>query len=353
MSKYLHFLAASDFHVGGMLKVLVDPLKWQIREINKVYQYALANSIKHLFVPGDLSHTPTLTYEELVALLTLLLTYDGSINTYYSLGNHDVESVKKSSMDLLKVLADSGFFKTFKVYKQPEVVKIDGVNVAFLPFPHLKVPESSKPPLVFAHIDTEGAIGDNGRPLKGGHDSELIRQPGDYIISGHLHKHQLLKKKRILYVGSLYQTNFGESFPKGFLECKAKYVDGKLKVKYEQINNNQDFILDTKIISSNEDWDSLDLSQHVRYKVLIDEGLVVPKHVTDKIRNIVSIAALSKKSKVQMEEIINKTHSIPVSHNIKITSGLSEYLKKSDLDPANIKKARALAKEAAHSLGLL
>lgn len=352
----LHGVVSSDWHMEGMIKVLREPLPYQLREINKVYEYALTNSISHLFVPGDLCHKPNMDDDTLLALITLLLSFDGPITTYYTLGNHDVESVKKSSLDVLAAIAEAGFFKTFKVFKQPALKKIDGVNVAFMPFPHNVVPKSSKPPLVFAHIETAGAIGDNGRPLKSGHDSDFVRQPGDFIITGHLHQHQFLKQKRVLYVGSLYQTNFGEQLPKGFLDVKARYVNGNLKVSYEHINSKPNFTLETKVISSAEDWETLADNQHVRYKVLVEEGLVVPKGLNDKLRNIISISGLGKASKVSMERMIAENSGMVTTANnlptFKLTTGLKRYVKEAGLNPSQIKRAQSLAKEAAASLGL-
>lgn len=350
----LHCVASSDWHLEGMKKVLTDPLPYQIREINKVYEYALTNSIEHFFVPGDLCHTPSMTDQTLIALIALLLTHDGSIHTYYTLGNHDVSSIKASSLDVLASIADAGLFKTFHLYKQPTVATIENVQVAFMPFPHNVVPTTSRPPLVLAHIETAGALGDNGRPLKSGHESDFIRQPGDYIISGHLHQHQFLKKKRVLYVGSLYQTNFGESLPKGFLDVTAKYVKGNLVVNYKHINSHPDFVLETKVISSDQDWKDLDDCNSVRYKLLVEEGIVVPKLLTAKLTNIISIAGLEGNTKVSMEDVANDTiratsHSLPV---FKITTGLKHYAKQAGLDPKQLRRAQSLAKDAAGQLGL-
>jgi hypothetical protein len=353
----LNFISASDFHLGGMKKVLSNPLPYQMREITKVYDYALGNSIPNLIVPGDLCHTPNMDDDELLAVLTLLLSYDGHINTRYIIGNHDVESIKKSSVDVLAAIADAGFFKTFKIYKQPTVEKLDGVHVAFMPFPHTEVPKCPKPPLVIAHIEAAGAIGDNGRPLKTGHDEDFKRQPGDFIVTGHLHQHQFLKAKRILFVGSLYQTNFGEALPKGFLNIKAKYASDKLVVNYEQIDSKPNFILETRVISSNEEWKDLEDSNHVRYRILVEDGLVVPKKINEQLKNIISITGLSKKTKLSVEGLVDAHEGRMTSAQnlpqFKITTGLKAYVKQAGLSDKKLKRAQSLAKEAAQHLGLL
>lgn len=352
----LHCVIASDFHLEGMQKVLKNPLPYQIREIDKVYQYALSNSIEHLIVPGDLTHVPNMTDDTLLALITMLLKMDDSVKTWYIAGNHDLESVKSSSLDVLSAIAEAGFFKNFQVFKQPAVKKIEGINVAFMPFPHTVVPECSKPPLVIAHVETAGAgsivMGDNGRQLRGGHDSGLSRQPGDFLVSGHIHQHQFLKKHRAIFVGSLYQTNFGEALPKGFLDLTAKYSNGKLAVSFEHINSNPNFILETKIVSSNEDWKDLEDNGSVKYKILVEEGLVVPKKITDQLKNIISITGLTKKSKVATDDVLEAVTSANNLPTFKITTGLKHYLKQAGHDPKQLKRAQSLAREAASHLGL-
>lgn len=351
----LHAVVSSDWHLMGMSKVIKNTCSQQFAEIKKVYEYALENGIKHVIVPGDLSHIPKLGDDEFIALLSLLLTYSDYVTTYYICGNHDVEHKHKTALDILWVIASTGMIKNFYVYKQPTVKKIDGVYVNFMPFPATEVLPTKKPPLVVAHIETAGAIGDNGRPLKHGH--EIKRQKGDFIVTGHLHKHQFLKKKRILYVGSLYQTNFGEDLPKGFLDLKARYKDGELIVKYEYVINKPNFVLETKLIRSQEDWNSLKREESVRYRVFVDDGIVIPKKITQDLTNIIQLSGLSKKSVVEMEQLIKEGQALPSASfssipQLKITHGLKRFLKKNNLDKKTCKIAVTLAKEAANSLGI-
>ena len=343
----LNAVFTSDWHIGGLGKVLKNPLPYQLVEIEKAYLYAQKHSIDQVIVPGDLCHTPNMREDELMGLLTLLLKYDGHITTHYILGNHDVESTKKTSLDLLSTLIDAGLFKTFHIYKTPTVKVLKGVTVAFMPFPHLTVPVTEKPPLVVAHIETAGALGDNGRKMKGGHD--IVRQPGDYIVSGHLHLHQFIKAKRTLFVGTPYQTNFGESIPKGFVKLSAKYSKGKLKVEHEFIKQKPNFVLETKVIKSNEDWQTL--SENVRYKLMLDEGIVVPKDIMAKLQNIVSLTALNKNS-LNHEEYNSSDVAVDLP-SFKITTGLKSYLKASGHDSDHIQRAHSIAKEAATHLGIL
>lgn len=345
----LRGVVTADLHLGGMGRVLQDSINKQITEIHKVYKYALENGIKHVFIPGDLSHLPRLDEHALISLITLFLTYDDHINTYYIMGNHDVAHRHSTALDLLKAISEGGMFKRFKVYSTPALEKIDGVDVAMIPFPYTEVIKDKRPPLVFAHIETVGALGDNGRPLKTGHEDDFKRVPGDFIISGHLHHHQYLKKKRIVYAGSLYQTNFGEALPKGFLDFSSKYVNGALKVVVEHIPSQPNFVLETKIISSDSEWSSLEKDESIRYRLFIDEGIVVPKGLTSTNKNIISIQGVSKNVKVSMESIqAGEVRAVTIQDlpKFSLKTGLVKFLSVKGLDKAETKRGMNLVKEA-------
>ena len=349
----LHGIVTSDWHLGGMTKIFANPTEKQMVEIHKPYQYAIEHSIEHLFMPGDVADTASLSEHDLLALVKLLLTYDEHVTTYLILGNHDIESIKKTSMDILKVMSESGMFKRFKIFFKPELKRIEGINVCFMPFPHTKVLEATKPPLVFAHIETVGALGDNGRPLKAStHEgNEFERQPGDFIFSGHLHQQQYLKNKRISYGGSLYQKNFGEAMPKGFLDFTAKYVQGKLVVTQEVINSHPNFTLETVLIQASKDWDALSKDPNIRYKILIGEGVVVPRDITTNFPNIVYLNGASSRTKVNMDGTIdNGSQTLKDLPTFSLTTGLSKYLREAELNPRQIKRAKQWVKEARESV---
>lgn len=350
----LHGIVTSDWHLMGMNSVFKDPLSRQLNEIHKIYRYAADHSIEHIFVPGDMSDVAFLDDRTLIAIITLLLTYDQHFETHYMVGNHDVAHTTKTSMDVLKVLADSGFFKRFHLYSQPTTKKIDGVYCTFMPFPFEQVPVSEKPPIVFAHLEVAGAIGDNGRPLKHGNDEKFIRQEGDYVFSGHIHQHQILAKKRFAYCGNPYQKNFGEALPKGWIDFKAKYVNGELKVQPTFVANRPDFILETKVITCSDDWGTLSKEENIRYKILTEEGVIVPKNIQRDFPNIVYLRGAGKSVKVNMEqeEGTDSSSTIKDLPKFNVTTGLKTYLKSAEMDKKQVVRARSLVAEARHALGM-
>ena len=349
----LEALVSSDWHFEGMLKSLgVNSVDKQILEVRKVFEYAVEHGIQHVFVPGDVTDKPTMSDRTLITLISLLLEFDNSLHVYMLYGNHDTESVNKTSLDVLKVLAENGFFKQFKLFRNPETIKVDGINVCMMPYPHQKVLKSAKPQLVFAHIETAGAVGDNGRELRV-HEDKFIRQEGDYVISGHIHQHQVLRAKRFTYCGSLFQRNFGEALPKGFIKIVAKYSGGELKVIPTFINSHPNFILETKLITEQSDWETLVQDENIRYKILVGDGITVPRDVTREFPNIVYLNSSSSRTTITTDgQNIEGGVTIKDLPTFRISTGLSNYLKQSTLERAGRNRAKALVKEAMSALNI-
>ncbi len=353
----LEGVITSDWHLTGMYKPLgARAPELQFAEINKVYNHATANGLDKVFVPGDLCDSPVMDEENFIRLLTHLIMWDSEVETYYMRGNHDVEHKFKTSLDVLNVLVEGGMFKRLRILNQAETLKIDGVNVSFLPWPSFEAPEAKdgRGRLIFAHIETAGAIGDNGRKLKGGNEDKVIRSANDYIVSGHIHQYQEMKKKRLTYVGTLYQKNFGESLPKGFLEFKAGYKKGddKLQFKHSFIDSKPNFILENLVIKDQADWDKIKKDPNIRYKLFVDRtaGILVPKNLTQMYPNIVHITGVNTAS-MSIEEVVEAARgaSAQVGDLPKFnpTTGLKSFLKREGVtDKAAHKKARSLVREA-------
>lgn len=344
----LRGLVTSDWHLdGGLTRIFpLNSLEKQLREIEKVFQYAVENDIRHIFIPGDLSDKARLSETTLIALVTLLMKYDKHVSAWYSLGNHDVAHVGKTSLDVLKMFADSGVFKNVHLFSTPETMEIDGVTVGFVPFPHKAAPKTKRPKLVFAHVEEPGAMGDYGVPLRSA-SMKLSRGEGDYVFSGHLHTYQVLKKARMVYNGALYQKTFGESVNKGFVEFQAKYKAGELLVRHDFINNKPQFRLDTVKIEESTDWDKLEHGEHVFYRIYLGEGVVAPKDIVREFPNIVQLNGTTYRGGNSIE-----TEKMAVEDIPKITplTGLVDYLMRYELTKREIKVAVGMVKEAIKQL---
>lgn len=316
-----------------------------LHEIEKIFKYCVENDIRHMFMPGDISDKARLDEETFIALVTLMLKYDPYITFYYILGNHDVAHVGRTSIDVLKVFAENGGFKNVKIFTKPEVMTIDGVRVGFVPFPYTRLDvEDQKPTLIFAHIEEAGALGDNGLALKSQH-LRLERNKGDFVFSGHLHTFQVLKERRVVFNGAPYQKTFGEQGKKGFVEFKARYDDtGRLQVKHQFINNHPEFTLVNMTINEDADFDKLEQSEGMLYKITLGEGVIAPKGITRDFPNIVMLNGVSYKGRSNID--VREKMSADDIPKITPLTGLVKYLSKYELSKEETRRAVCMVKEA-------
>ena len=331
------FLVSSDFHIGSMTNIFNDALKKQITEIHKLYSYAIENGIRYIIIPGDLTDTTVLKNHEVIELIRLFAQYDDSVETHYVMGNHDYHSSHRSSVDVLKHLAEEEMLVNLHIHTEPKCIKLGGININFVPYPHTERPNKKGNCINFVHMDTAGGVDDNGYQPKIKH--EFKYSESDITISGHIHKHQELKKGTWIFCGNLYQKKFDETSVKGFMHCTAKMSDG-LKFSFKFVPSRPEFTLKTVRLKSVNDIKKLETGPHIAYKLEPDEGVLLPSDIGT-THNV-----------VQIKNKFNAPAATITSTNSNLRSGLKKYLINCGLTDDQVKTAISNVKEAinVHSL---
>lgn len=347
----LEALSSSDWHLEGMKKHFVDATRRQLAEVDRIYQYAVNKGIRHVFIPGDLSETPHMSYSTYMQLLLFFKKYDGVIETHYIGGNHDRSDRESTSCDLLKTLVDMGFYKTLNVHLEPKQDRIDGTLVNFCAWPCPATLSEGEGSLNFAHITMSGAIGDNGRPLRTSHDFGTDER--DYTISGHIHQYQHMREKRVIYNGNPYQKNFGEALPKGFVHFKATTNKKTVEVKHRFIDNRPQFQLETVYIESPKDFQQLQATDSKRYRLFVADDVIVPKDLRIQFPNItgtITVVASDTGKAVETVELEKGVYT-PVTR-IRPETGLKEFLSGEGHSKKEIRQAQEMLREAKNHIGL-
>ena len=332
-------IATSDWHLEGLDKYYGDEgVDIQLSEIDKIYMYAVRRGIKHIFVPGDITHRYTMRDSTKSKLLQFFVRYDGVVHTHYIGGNHDRADAQSTSMDLISSLCEWQFLKTLHIYLVPQQLQIDGIVCNMLPHPSTEYLKSSKPALNFIHTEIEGALGDNGRPLRV--HNELRIPSRDFIIGGHIHKQQVVGPRKVLN-GAPYQLNFGEELPKGFLIFDARYVGRRLKVAHKFINRIPQVVFETKLISEQQEFAELEVNRFKLYRLICD-GVTVPTNLRVNVPNVAQIRSsqlpVGDKQVVAAPSLCN-----PVR-------GLRKFLEQRNMSTTDVKKCGALLKTALQEL---
>ncbi|QJT70992.1 Metallophos_2 domain-containing protein [Vibrio phage vB_VcorM_GR7B] len=337
----LDYVGIGDPHLDKLYnKFGEEAIPLQMAELRKPCDYALENGIKTVIYLGDTADNPRLSYQAQIALQDHLFKYDKKgLEQHIILGNHDVEAEDYHALETIQNLIKNGAFKNVVLYEKPEQVWIDGVPFNFLPFP-AKEPLDKTNAINIAHIERPGALRDNGMRIQKGGIEEDSRD--DVWDVGHLHTPQ--QQGRTVYAGTLFQTNFGESLPKSFLHCSAKYDAKKNKIKrtFQRIAVDPAFKFFNLEVNELADLKQIEKNPLYLYKVFANTEMELPKNLMAKYPNVIQTLGFS--SKEELKDLMD-TSTAKITHDVR--DGLDDYLKETrGFNEDQIKRAHTLLDEA-------
>lgn len=328
-------------HLFGVEK----SLELQFDEWCKSADYALKHGIKYWFQLGDVADKPRLSEEARVTLLRFMLKYDGQLEMHWLLGNHDTEYDGYHSMQFFEEMAKKGLFKTTHIHCKPTQLVLGKVPVNIMPFPAtVPIPyKKGGETINLGHFERPGAIRDNGTKMDMNHG--VPHKEKDWWWLGHLHTQQ--KLGRSWFVGTPYQTNFGESLPKGFGHAKvARLSSGKLKVEQEFIQTKPAFTLHNLKIEKASDLKQISSDPLKLYKVVVKRGVELPYDVGARHANVVNNVVTYKTDK-QADTLLSDTVT---EIKFGLTDNLTPELKKRGHSKADRKRGEQIVNEIVESL---
>lgn len=224
-------IACSDIHVPAYngIDELKESLSLFIDECKKIVKEEGSESVR-IVVCGDIFHSKiSITNESIMAVDWFFKQLDEVCKTYIVIGNHDFIMNNTNRMDSLSPLFEIGNYKQV-VFLDKELGYKSGIydddNVrwclysSFTGFntPDIKMKRESdgnddeKTYVGLIHGDVNGAISVTNYVTENGLDPGVF-EDCDFVIAGHIHKIQEIKKNgvRVVYCSSITQKNFGES----------------------------------------------------------------------------------------------------------------------------------------------
>lgn len=204
---------------------------------------------------GDFFHTKARAYAPHViqALLRIKDIHKTGLKHYMLIGNHDMVAPNTTMNSILFVFSDYAKIIPDYYFIDYENTRLHFLSYTSTVFENFILAEDKKNILI-THLDIIGFTMSNGFSAKTGFTKEHFKG-FDLVISGHYHKHQ--QQGNIVYIGSPYQTNFGEANQKhGFItldleDASWEYHESPEAPKYQ-----------TYTVSTLEELDRLDISNN-------------------------------------------------------------------------------------------
>ena len=250
-------IACSDIHIPSLKGIdeLKETLTVFIEKCKKIVKDEDGPENVRIVVAGDIFHNKlAITNESILCAHWFFSELDKICKTFIVIGNHDFLMNNTGRVDSLSPLFEIGSYK--QVYfldkdlgLQSGIYKDDNIAwCLYSSFTGFNTPDinvhkeaekgTDNPAEIYVgviHGDVNGAITTTNRVTENGLDPGIF-DGCDFVIAGHIHKRQEIKKNgvRIVYCSSIRQRDMGESINgHGFVvwdtedaeDIEYKYVD--------------------------------------------------------------------------------------------------------------------------------
>ena len=249
---------------GGLSNYLPEPDKYVMSEVQRVIDWARKKGVTVIYFAGDICDNGRMSYEGMTAF-TKCIRKNKDIDFVAYLGNHDKDgrdSDAGHSMQIIEMMK----IKNLRVITEDTYLDYGKTKVKVCPWPSTAFDSGV---LNFGHTEVYGSKGDSGREMN---DDGLTKSKA-VTLMGHLHTPH--RVRNTYYVGTLYQTNFGEPEGKGFQYIEWNSVDDH---EITQIPFKPTYRLLNCVVESQEDIKALSKDPCDLIKLVVKDGadVVVP-----------------------------------------------------------------------------
>lgn len=250
-------IACSDIHIPSLKGIdeLKETLTVFIEKCKKIVKDEDGPENVRIVVAGDIFHNKlAITNESILCAHWFFSELDKICKTFIVIGNHDFLMNNTGRVDSLRPLFEIGsynqvYFLDKELGLQSGIYKDDNIAwCLYSSFTGFNTPDinvhkeaekgTDNPAEIYVgviHGDVNGAITTTNRVTENGLDPGIF-DGCDFVIAGHIHKRQEIKKNgvRIVYCSSIRQRDMGESINgHGFVvwdtedaeDIEYKYVD--------------------------------------------------------------------------------------------------------------------------------
>jgi DNA repair exonuclease SbcCD nuclease subunit len=222
----------SDIHLGlgqnskEWHKIALEFAKWASQEYKE-------REISEIIIAGDIFHNRSEISVETLSVAKQFFDYFKEFTIYMSSGNHDSFFKENSKVNSISIFDNWDNIKVIDI----EPLTLDtnySKKIGIIPW-GTKLDNMPKCDIMFSHLEITSFYMSGYKICEHGFSYKDLFKNSPYIISGHFHKrdHRKFEKGEILYLGSPYQHNFGDTN-----DDRGIYVFDIKENTFEFIENN-------------------------------------------------------------------------------------------------------------------
>ena len=212
--------------------ITLEYAEWLKREL-------IARDIKDIIIPGDVLDDRNEISVTTLHMLPQFFKILDCFNIIIVVGNHDCYYSKRSDIHSLGVLNS---WENITVVDKAVNVNLHERNITFCPW-NTPIEEITKSDIIFGHFDIQSFKMGGTKICEHGIKSADLLQKAKLIVTGHYHitQERVYSNGSILYLGSPYELNWGESnTPKGFYiiditDYSYEFVENKFSPKHRKV----------------------------------------------------------------------------------------------------------------------
>jgi DNA repair exonuclease SbcCD nuclease subunit len=199
----------SDIHIGlgqdspMWHKSVLEFAEW----VKELYSQ---KGINDIIIPGDIFHNRNEISVNTLNIAKEFFSILKDFRIFISTGNHDCYYKDRSDVNSISML--DGWDNIVIIDKKPIIISADNKTISLIPW-GTELNDIPKSDICFGHFEIQSFYMNSFKVCDHGFESQTLLDKSPLVLSGHFHKRELRKydKGKILYIGSPYQQNFGDT----------------------------------------------------------------------------------------------------------------------------------------------
>ena len=197
--------------------------------------------INDIIILGDVFHNRTEISVTTLDVAKKFFDYFKDFNVYILAGNHD--SFYKDNSKVNSISIFDGWNNIKVIDKEPFLLKIANKQTLLVPW-GTSYDDITNCDIVFGHFEIVSFYMNSYKVCDHGFTSENLFKKAKVIMSGHFHKkdHRTYDSGEIIYLGSPYQQNYGDSLDERGIyiydvnENKISFIQNDISPKHKKIS---------------------------------------------------------------------------------------------------------------------